>query len=524
MSRFLLVGLDGLEPSLVERWMDEGRLPHLASLRDAGSFMPLASTVPPATFPAWTSCATGVNPGRHGIIDFTEMVHGEYAIRFINSTFRKVPAIWKTLSEAGKRVGVLGVPATYPPEELNGFMVSGFDSPVCTRIDKSFVYPESLYEDVKDWRFADFQETNIGLDWHDKALPKLIEGIGIKERIATKLLKREAWDFFMLVFGESDTVAHHFWMFHDPDSPRHRPGKEDAIAQVYERLDVALGKLIETAGEGVTVGVVSDHGFGGAGTGIVHINNWLAEQGLLSFSNANSSFLKKLALTCVPPSLHGTLFRRFRSMAAKAESGSRFGGIDWSATKAWSEELNYFPSVRVNLKGREPDGVVEPNNYDEFCDKLCLKLEKWTPIAKAWRRGDVYSGKYASSAPDIILELAMEDGYSHSCLRSRGGPSFRRLREDEYLGGKERGMNGNHRPNGCLFLSKPVSKAQARIEDIAPTVAACLGVQVPPMDGTSLLTSEDKGLQPLASDKEETPYSREEEQAIEERLKRLGYF
>ena len=160
MPRFLLIGLDGFEPSLAERWMKEGRLPNLSALRARGTYRPLQSTIPPATFPAWTTCVTGVQPGRHGIFDFSEVVPGEYALRFVNSTYRKAPALWNLLSEAGKRVGVLGVPGTYPPEPVNGFMVSGFDSPVATRVAASFVYPASLYPEVRGWRFADFQETD----------------------------------------------------------------------------------------------------------------------------------------------------------------------------------------------------------------------------------------------------------------------------------------------------------------------------------------------------------------------------
>ena len=93
MARFLLIGLDGAEPSLVERWMDAGRLPNLARLRAAGAYLPCASTTPPATFPAWTTCATGVNPGKHGIFDFTAMREGAYALEFVNSTARGAPAL-----------------------------------------------------------------------------------------------------------------------------------------------------------------------------------------------------------------------------------------------------------------------------------------------------------------------------------------------------------------------------------------------------------------------------------------------
>ena len=231
---------------------------------------------------------------------------------------------------------------------------------------------------------------------------------------------------------------------------------------MYGRLDEAVGRLVDAAGADVTVGVVSDHGFGGAGTGVVHLNNWLAENGYLAFSGGGESWLKRAALNMVPGAWQGALFRRLRGMASRAESASRFGGIDWTQTTAWSEELNYFPSIRVNLRGREPEGQVDPAGYGEFCERLCADLHSWEPIAHAWRREELFDGPYVDRASDIILELALEHGYSHSCLRARGGPAFRRLGSNEYLGGKERGMNGNHRATGVLFLSKPSPAGYAR--------------------------------------------------------------
>ncbi|MBP8128787.1 MAG: alkaline phosphatase family protein [Candidatus Hydrogenedentes bacterium] len=523
MPRFLLIGLDGAEPSLVARWIDEGRLPHLARLAERGAFLPAASTMPCATFPAWATCVTGVGPGRHGLFDFTGMLPGQYAIQFTNGTFRKAPAIWNVLSEAGKRVCVVGVPGTYPPEPVNGWFVSGFDSPVATRIDASFVYPPERYPEVRDWRFADFQESDIGPGWHDRALPLLLRAIDEKAAIARRLLEREPWDFFMAVFGESDTVAHHFWMFHDPHSPRFRPGHEHAIRDVYERLDAAAGALVQAAGEDVVTGVVSDHGFGGAGTGVLHLNNWLAERGYLRFRRARGSLLKRAALTCVPGRWRGALFRRFSHAAAQAESRARFAGIDWSATAAWSEELNYFPSVRVNLEGREPRGQVRARDYGPFVRDLCREIEGWGPVVRAWPRAELYEGPWVERAPDIVLELALENGYSHSCLRARGGPGFRRLRPEEYPGGKEHGMNGTHRPMGVLLLSEPCAAIRARLEDVAPTVLAVLGVPAPPMEGRALLGA-GAGAAPPAFGQEQRPYTPDEARAIEGRLRALGYF
>lgn len=524
MKRFLLLGLDGAEPTLVRRWMDEGLLPNLAGIAQRGTFMPCNSTVPPATFPAWTTCVTGVNPGEHGICDFSCMEPGLYRFRFVNSTWRRAPALWNILSDAGKRVCAVGVPGTYPPEPIDGCMVAGFDSPVCTGIDASFVYPCDYYPQVEGWPFADFQETELGPGWHETALRKLHEGIARKEEILIRLLKQEAWDFFMAVFGESDTVSHHFWLFHDPQSPRYRPGFENAIRDVYRRLDDAVGRVVEAAGDDVVIGVVSDHGFGGAGTGVVHMNQWLFEQGDLSWcAQRGDSFVKRAALRVAPDSWRGSLFRRFSGMAARAESQSRIAGIAWEGTRAWSEELNYFPSVRINLAGREPKGLVAPGEYETYRDELCRRLEAWTPVARAWRREDLYTGPHVDRAPDIILELALENGYSHSFLRSRGKSSFRHIGPEEYVGGKERGMTGNHRPTGIFMLSEPAVSGAASLLDVAPTVLAVMGVPGPPMEGTPLVGIYEESLT-VAGRPEPTRYGDAEEDEIERRLRNLGYF
>lgn len=522
MSRVFLIGLDGLEPTLTEQWMGEGRLPNLAGLRERGAYLRCRSTTPHATFPAWTTCVTGVNPGRHGIVDFTELRHAEQRVRFVNSTYRTMPAIWNVLSNAGRRVCVLGVPATYPPEPVNGVMVSGFDSPVATAVDRSFVHPPERFAEVKAWRFADVDESYIDDQWHARAYEKIRAKLDDKVRIAVDMARSEPWDFFMVVFGESDTIAHHFWLFHDPDSPRHRAGQRDAIRTIYERLDRAVGELMDAAGD-AAVAVVSDHGFGGSGTGVVHLNNWLHRGGHLEFAPDSAGILKRAALKLTPVALRGTLFRRFEHLAARAESTSRFAGIDWRRTRAWSEELNYFPSVRINLRGRDRFGVVDPLDYDSYVRDLCAELEAWEVIDRAWPRSELYDGPHVGRAPDIVLELALENGYSHSCLRSRGGEPFRRLEPHEFLGGKERGMTGNHRPEGVFFLSQPVEPQTMSLLDVAPTVYQLLGVSAPALEGASLLGRPAEAAQPHEH-AAVSPYTAEQEAAIEARLRDLGYF
>ena len=186
----LILGLDGATLDLVEPWTADGTLPNLARLLRQGAWGRLASTMPAATFPSWTTFMTGVNPGRHGVFDFTRRDPGSYRVRFVNATFRKARTVWRLLSDAGRRVSVLGVPATYPPEAINGYMISGFDTPVTTHADASFVHPPEFAAEVEEaggFPFADFQEFHIGPGWHARAAASLCDGIERKTRRAEVL-------------------------------------------------------------------------------------------------------------------------------------------------------------------------------------------------------------------------------------------------------------------------------------------------------------------------------------------------
>jgi len=550
VTRLLVIGLDGATLDLVRPWAAAGRLPVLSRLMDAGAWGPLRSTIPAASFPAWTSLVTGMNPGRHGVLDFTERVPGTYRVRFVNGSYRRVPALWTRLSAAGRRVAVLTVPATYPPEPVDGVMVSGFDSPLATAIDGSFVHPRAFYRDIRRLvgrvPFADFQEVTTGPGWHTGALARLLDGVERRTKLAAWLLERQRPDALMVVFGESDTVAHHFWRFHDPRSPRHAPSPfAGAIARVYEALDGAVGALLAAAPPDAAVAIVSDHGSGGASDRVVHLNRRLAECGLLGFRRASrgrlAGLVRAAALRAVPRRLQGALVRRAPAAAGRLEGLHRLAGIEWSRTLAYAEELDYHPSVWLNLRGREPEGVVDPAAYRATRGRVAAALVGWCDeagrpvVERVWRREELYAGPFVGRAPDLVLELALVDGYSPSCLRSVGpGPALRRLAPAEHGGGKGRGMNGAHRRDGLFILAgagvrRAGELGPADIVDVAPTVLALAGEPVPAgLDGRPIAAALDaeprSAPDPLADTAPALrPFDDDETRDLEARLAALGY-
>lgn len=565
-ARVLLIGLDGATLDLIEPWAAAGCLPHLRRLIQRGTCTRLQSTVPPASFPAWTSVVTGVNPGQHGIFDFSRRVPGTYRLEFVNATYRRRPSVWRLLSQAGRRVAAIGFPCSYPPEPVNGLLIGGFDSPITTGIDRSFAFPPDLYDEivrtVGPYELTGFQELHVGPGWHETAVSRLLHSAARRRDIAATLLRREAWDCFAVHFGESDTVAHHFWAFHDPDSPRYQPvGASrwgDAILRVYQGLDQAVGDLVTEAGEGAIVLIVSDHGSGGTGEWVIHLNRWLEEQGWLRFASDKpvdrlAKALKRLGMTALrgAPAVQEWLLRGpLRGVSARLESGVRLGGLDWHGTQAFSEEVNTFPGIWLNVQGREPAGTVNAGaDYERLRERIMAGLAAWRHtetgapvIARTWRREELYHGAALDDAPDIILEPALDRGYACTILASGGRPgeALRRLAPAEWLGAKGGSMNGSHRAEGILILAgariRPGAAVRsARLVDVAPTLLTLCGLTVPEYaDGrawTEVLAaaSDDQTSRSCPAPLPElewtgaSPYSSHAADTIDRRLRGLGY-
>jgi predicted AlkP superfamily phosphohydrolase/phosphomutase len=547
--KLLLLALDGLDPELVARWGDD--LPHLTVLRREGIFSPIVSTIPPMTFPAWSTFLTGVNPGRHGIFDFTERLPGRLKLRFLNATRRRYPTFLKLISEQGFRVGSIGLPTTYPPEALSGYQISGFDTPLPSRADRSYLYPRSLADEIKanlgGYSFGNFNESRIGADWHSRVLRQLRAGIERKVRLVRFLEKRIPLDLLLLHVGETDTVGHHFWAFCDARSPRHLPTQDrevaDAVRLIYHAADDLVGKVIQICNPDTTI-VVSDHGMGGTSDRILYLNQFLAERGLLTFAKSRYpevvGKLKSWGLRWVPYRYQQQIFKMMKGrIANEIESALRFGGIDWGRTLAYSEELNYYPAIYINRRQREPFGIVSEDRVAHVCDRIMQALLDWRDpadggriVRAVHRREEIYSGPETESAPDLILELNQPEGYSYALGRTLSAPersAWRKLTPAEYLGCKGASMNGSHRAKGTFILHRAdfdyTPPPDLSLADVAPLIFRIFRLNAPTWieaeRGLSLCA--DRSADP-AGGEEFAAYTSEEEDSLRRQLTRLGYF
>jgi len=556
-ARHLLIGLDGAGLDIL-RALGPEQLPSLHACMARGAYAALRSVVPPATLPNWTTLLTGVNPGRHGVFDFT--VRTGYRVQFSAGSVRALPTWISRLDAAGTRCASLFFPGTYPPEPLqHGVYMSGWDAPVAFEADASFVWPRALHREIVERfgpsRFDDVNEFEADAPgWHAQLPAALCRRIERRVEVARWLLQRSDFDVFAIYFGESDTASHHLWSLHDPSSPR-RPAhvsasEQDGLARVYRSLDRAVGELLAAAGgDGVELTVVSDHGSGGASDKVLYLNRALSEAGLLSmharsFSRALVARTKDLALTRLPPRVRERLFRGAGALLpGLLESRARFGAIDMRRTQVFSDELNYFPALHYNLRGREPLGTVAPSEMPALRARIEAVLyalrdpSTGKPIVqRIFAREELFHGPLLARAPDLLLELALNDGYSYNLMPSSAAPSgtgsFRRLDEHEYLGRKGRSLAGSHRDRGLYIAAGPSVRAagetDAAIADVAATLLARMSANAPDLDGRVLqhilLSQRSVSPEPVGTVATTAARMTDAQSArVEERLRRLGY-
>lgn len=535
MSRLLILGLDGGTLDLVVPWVEQGRMPTFARLLRDGASGPLRSVPNINTAPAWTSFMTGKNPGRHGIFWFAEEGEEAGRVRFVNAADRDGTTIWRHLSDAGRRVCVVNVPLTYPAEPVNGVMIAGFDAPSTT--SSRFTHPEGLVAELE--RACGPYLLNAAVAGHasagrrDKVVAEALRAEESRVRAVLHLMREQPWDVFMYMIKATDQAAHYLWDY-EADS-------QEDLWPVYEYADAALARMLEVAGPDCGVLVMSDHGMGWRQPAAEYLNDVLAQLGYLTRkqSAGRSSTWKAFRVAKrLGPRAKGFVKSRFPGAYKRFGYQVRFGNIDWDNTSAYCD--NTRSCVWINLRGRNPNGVVEADDYPRLMEEIKEVLLGLTdtateePVVEAvWSAEEIYSGPHTAEAPDLQIDWRYERPVSGLRYAGRLGDAT----ATHSAKGTMNELTGAHRPLGMMVAAGPPFRrgrvADARLEDIAPTLLHLEGLPVPDdMDGRVLL---ELLTEPLASAPVRvgaaggtgataaTEYSAEEAAEVEERLRALGY-
>lgn len=557
--RLLIIGLDGATFDLIRPWIARGKLPNIARLTAQGSSARLRSVPNQNSAPAWSSYATGKNPGKHGVYYFDERIEGTYNKRYLNGGFRQAESWWSIASRAGKTVAVINVPMTYPAERVRGVMLAGLDAP---GIDSpGFCYPPELIRELRlnvgDYVIEPGIPSYMKMGRRDLAEQAIFDAAKKRMAYARYLLQTRAWDVFHITFTATDAVHHFFWKDMDPTHPEHNPVDAvrfgDTIEQVYQYMDGIVGELSALAPDAAIM-LMSDHGGGFNQRGAEYLNEWLRSIGLLHTLDENGhraglgSQLKRTALAparwaydVVDRSLTRDaklrLVRMLPGIRERMETAMTFGNIDWKRTKAYAYGAR--DDLWINLQGREPDGIVPPTDYDALRDEIIVKLHASRDVLdhepvleEAIRREEVYHGPNLHKAPDILIRWKTTRVIRGIYLPQPGQAPPPASPLSPNLN------NGGHRLHGIFVMAGPGVRCGHQFKegvlwDLAPTILHYLGVPVPDdMDGRVLFEAlEDDWLdqhpvrfvEGTGESSQGIDYDAEAQSLIDERLRGLGY-
>ena len=541
MGKVLVVGLDGATFDIIEPLVEEGRLPNLAHIMQRGAWGTLKSTVPPVTPSAWTSFFTGKNAGKHGIYDFREVDPATYEFQTVRTDRHREKKVWDVLGEVGLQSIITDVPFTYPPQPLNGWMITGYGTPrtqgttITYPADLANQLPTDLRSEIKvalpTNRFE--RSRRFIEEWKE-----VMEG---RRRLLRYLMTERPWDLFMHVFSITDTMAHVFWTYVDPAHPNyHKPEGEtyrEAFLHGYEMCDQILGEMMELAGPETTTLILSDHGFGSVRPR-QYVFQRLLEGGYVR-SKGKSSLQRRLLRLAVgaynqfpilrewAKNLQPDNRRAVKKTLRRAQLIPNTSNIDYSRSKV--VPTNFGLRMWVNEQGRFAQGIVPSSEKDALLAELDQYLTAHRDqatgkpiIARTYRGADLYHGPFTEWSPDMVIE------YNNLHDPEASDPP-----QNPFL-------EGGHTPNGVFLAYGPEIQATrlepANLIDLAPTLLHLFEQPVPPdMDGrvlTDIFTPAYQEARPVRfgdrparheTDHAATGYTKEEEAEVNEQLRQLGY-
>jgi predicted AlkP superfamily phosphohydrolase/phosphomutase len=483
--KILVIGLDCAAPEIL---LEDQRLVNIRRLMNMGCYGRLESIIPPITVPAWMCMATSQDPGSLGVYGFRNRSDYSYSgLNMVNSKAIQELTIWDQIAREGGRSIIIGVPPTYPPRKMNGICVSCFMTPDPS--SSIFTHPASYTQaiqqlvgeypvDVKGYR-------TDRKDW----LAEKVFAMSRKQfELVRHFLQTEDWDYFQFVDIGLDRIHHGFWNFFDPQHVLYQPGNpyQNVIPDYYLHLDEQIGQVLELLTDDTIILVVSDHGAQRLDGGFC-VNEWLVREGLLVL-NEYPDQITPFDKLC----------------------------INWEKTKVWSEG-GYYARIFLNIKGREPQGIIDKRDVLNIRDELKARLEA-LPDEKGRSMGtlvfkpeEIYQ-RIHNVAPDLIVH------FGGLKWRSIGGVGYPRLHIQE----NDTGPDGcNHAQFGAFILASVNNPLQNEIQgthilDIAPTLLELGGYDIPnSMQGTSLVSGRNLSAQPDLSE--------DEKAILRERLSGLGY-
>ncbi|NLV08387.1 nucleotide pyrophosphatase [Halomicrobium mukohataei] len=515
MTKTIVIGLDGSNWPLICPWIDKGYLPNFAKLRNQGAYGISRSYLPPVTCPNWKCYASGKNPGKLGVYWWERIDTIGQSIHLPDATDFTSPEIWDYLNDAGKSAGVINLPMTYPPREIDDFMIAGGPR----SRERNYTKPEELQSEVED-RFGyrvhpqSVLKSNENAEEEVEMIHDLLQS---RLRTAYTLCEERDIDFLHVTLFHLNVLQHYFW-------------NGDETRRAYEIIDEELGRFIE---EDYNLVLMSDHGCTEIDT-VFYINHWLAKQGYLSTETTLASRLHDIGVTqeriaslidtvglekYIRPLVPRQVIERFPSDEGVVRE-EKLNMVDWDETKAIGSGQGLIYVVADSASKRST--IIESLKSDL---QSVTGVDGRSVVQSIHDPEEIYNGEHVDRAPDLVFD-------------QRPG-----VHTSEAMGVGEvvsspTGWRGENVPDGMVLFHGDDIQSQEidpiRISDIAPTVLHWMGLDIPTdIDGTAqtdIFTSESPPAQRNISKRQPLPplgdaeTTRQElDDNVENRLEDIGY-
>lgn len=474
---------DAADPDLLAQWADGGHLPNVRVVMERGWWGRTGGADLSIEHGAWITLLSGVSRAEHGYHYFRQLRTGSYDLHLVAGHEIDAPPLWARLPLDGPRGAVIDVPDVRPVPGLRGVQLA--DWAVHNPETDPSALPPSVLEEAR--RVFGPQEPIAehlrSTEAEDRAIyERLLARVPRKGALVRHLLDGQHHDLIVVGFGEAHTGGHQFW--------KYRPGNQSgvdegpmthAIRALYEAIDRELGLLLDEVGEANVV-VLSSVGLRDQFpmTGISEA--FFRELGYQASPQPTSGgrtrpidILRKL----LPESVRVALSRLLPRKRREGLLADQFRtGTDWQRTTAFSIPSAYATLVRVNLKGREPEGTVTPEEYDALLDRIEDDFRQLTDpetgepvVERAERTREVFGPDASADLPDLFVHWKPIPRFLRRVVHPRA-----ELVQDE----PEFFRDSDHTRHGFIAASGPAFADDGDVGevdalDVAPTLWAALG-------------------------------------------------
>lgn len=502
----LFIGLDAASSRLIRHWGDE--LPALSRFRRTARTVRLDNSLETLPGAIWPEIAGGVGCGKVPLYYHPKQIHtGEARPRAVQiDDVNREDYFWVRASRAGRRTAVVDIPQAVPDPQLNGVQLCEWG--LHDRNFEVLSCPRTLLQELRQ-RYGDHpirscDDHGESLEDYERLLDGLIRGVEKKTELLLDLLDRESWDLFACAYGETHCVGHQFWHFHDPHHPLHPKAAPErlrkAIHTIYHKVDEGVGRMLERAGSGASILVMTSHGMGMKIGGPQLLPEVLARLGLSSAPESRIACrIREWERSSKPaPRMAKAVLRAVagprRVHALRATTASLREPLLSAHTRAAAQPNNRCGAIRINIRGREPYGRVSPGREREALiaqirsalHELHEPLSGQCIVERVVTSEEAFGNDHHPDVPDVMVVFRSELGQLETCRSERLGTIHVPLRKPTL------NRTGDHEVDSMLWIrhpdmDDPAHEGQGNVLDIAPTILTLLKVPPGPSDGRPLV-------------------------------------